>query len=363
MTLTPQKNNTDSTYKSPDLSVIIPAYNASDFIDKSLGSVLNSDFDIFRVEIIVVNDGSTDNTQDIVENIQLSHRNIKLINKSNGGLSSARNAGIDVAKGRYILFLDADDFLSPDSLPWLINAAENNQAEIFMFGSRFAHPEDYKKHIVPDFNHVSSVNAINYLRKTQAKALEGAVWRCLFLRDFINSTEIRFNTKIKFSEDNLFMMEILPHCKRMFQTETICHNYVQHGTNMTHVSLRSDWQKKVEMNTSRAEEIYKAYKNNKDLYIRCNLDEVFRYTFQEYAMQAILDAADGCKSLHELKNCIDNVRQLGLYPFDSIYKFKTRQFYTNPIARIKWQLSSNFIGITLISAYSKLCASYKRHKQ
>lgn len=362
MIFTPPEFSSNILEKSPDLSVIIPAYNASDFISMSIGSVLNSDSDIFRIEIIVVNDGSTDNTQQKCEELQKKYPNIKLLNKPNGGLSSARNAGLEIAKGKYVLFLDADDFIAPDSLPKLISAAEDNNAEIFMFGFRFANPEDYGKYTVTNIDYATRINAIEYLKKTQAKALDGAVWRCLFLKSFISSTSVRFNTKIKFSEDNLFMMEILPHCKRMFQTATICHNYVQHGSNMTHDSLRCDWHKKMEINISRAVEIYQTYIKNQNLYENYNLDEVFRYTYQEYAIEAIIEAVTKSPNLYELKRYIHQMRLLGVYPLESISKFKTRPYYINSVARIKWYLSGNLIGMILLRAYGRISSFLNRDK-
>ena len=110
------------------ISVIIPAYNAEKFIDRSLSSVLNQTYN--NIEIIVVNDGSSDSTQAIVKDFQKNNGNIVLINKDNGGVSSARNLGIENAKGEYVVFLDADDVLLPDSLETMLRIIHESNADI-----------------------------------------------------------------------------------------------------------------------------------------------------------------------------------------------------------------------------------------
>ena len=100
--------------KNPEVSVIIPAYNAEKYIKQTINSVLEQSFQSF--EIIVVNDGSTDKTRDIVSRLQKENHNIKLIDQINSGVSSARNNGIKNAQGGFIAFLDADDLWHPEKL-------------------------------------------------------------------------------------------------------------------------------------------------------------------------------------------------------------------------------------------------------
>ena len=95
----------------PSISVVIPVYNKEKYIDKCIDSVINQTIKKEDIEIICVNDGSTDGSIDII-NKYIAKNNIVLINKENGGVSSARNCGIMNASGKYILFLDADDSIS-----------------------------------------------------------------------------------------------------------------------------------------------------------------------------------------------------------------------------------------------------------
>ena len=112
----------------PLLSVIIPMYNCGPVIVRCMDSI-----DYQDCEILVVNDGSKDNGAEIVEQFAANHHNVRLINKRNGGVSSARNLGIENARGKYIVFVDADDYLSKDGLKRMIDLAEKHQADIVKY--------------------------------------------------------------------------------------------------------------------------------------------------------------------------------------------------------------------------------------
>ncbi len=100
--------------KSPLVSVIIPAYNAEKYIERTIHSALLQDYE--NLEIIVIDDGSTDNTADVVKKLAEKDRRLKYVHQQNGGVSSARNHGYKFSKGEYLAFLDADDIWLPDNV-------------------------------------------------------------------------------------------------------------------------------------------------------------------------------------------------------------------------------------------------------
>lgn len=102
-------------------SLIIPVYNVEQYINRCISSCINQQISPSLYEIIVVNDGSTDKSLEILKKIEIKYSNIKVITKTNGGLSSARNAGLKEAKGDYIWFIDSDDWIAPNSLNLLKN--------------------------------------------------------------------------------------------------------------------------------------------------------------------------------------------------------------------------------------------------
>ena len=115
----------NSDYK---VSVIVPVYNVEQYLSDCLESICRQT--LKGIEIIVVNDGSTDNSLSIIKSFQQKYSNIKLINKKNGGLSSARNAGIDMAVGEYLFFVDSDDFITPDYVATLYGLCEKYNCKL-----------------------------------------------------------------------------------------------------------------------------------------------------------------------------------------------------------------------------------------
>ena len=115
--------------KTPELiSVIIPVYNVEQYLNRCVDSVINQTYK--NLEIILVDDGSTDNSGKICDEYALKDNRIKVIHKENGGLSSARNAGLDIAKGAYIGFIDSDDYIELDMYEFLYNMLIENKVEV-----------------------------------------------------------------------------------------------------------------------------------------------------------------------------------------------------------------------------------------
>ena len=115
-------------YEKPDVSIIIPAYNSKDYIARSIDSALASDFQ--NLEIIIVNDGSTDDTQKIIDWYDKNYENVISFQKENGGVADTRNFGIEKARGKYIAFLDNDDLVRPDMISSLYETAEKNGCDV-----------------------------------------------------------------------------------------------------------------------------------------------------------------------------------------------------------------------------------------
>ncbi len=109
---------------NPLISIVIPVYNAADYLERSIGSVRKQTYE--NIEIITVDDGSKDDSLSILEKYASEDPRIKVISKENGGSSSARNAGLKAATGKYLGFIDADDYIEPDMYENLLNALDND---------------------------------------------------------------------------------------------------------------------------------------------------------------------------------------------------------------------------------------------
>lgn len=127
---------------NPLVSVIIPIYNVGSYLKECLDSVVNQSYQ--EIEIIAINDGSTDNSKEILNQYAADHPIIKVIDQENSGQSVSRNKGIKVAKGKYVYFLDADDYILPETIANLVDQLEENELDLIRFAAEpFADGVDY----------------------------------------------------------------------------------------------------------------------------------------------------------------------------------------------------------------------------
>ena len=184
------------------VSIIIPVYNAKKYLANTLDSVIKQTYK--NLEIILVNDGSTDNSKDICESYAKIDKRIKVINKENGGVSSARNYGLALAKGEYISFIDSDDFLVTDMIETLVNDIQNTNAEIAVCGYWHVTEEEYQKirrtAINEEFVNVEVL--VNPIKYYYSKKYMPNIWNKIFKKDLIKN--IQSDDTIHYGEDFLF---------------------------------------------------------------------------------------------------------------------------------------------------------------
>ena len=122
-----------SNIQSPVLSVIVPVYNVEPYLRKCVDSLLNQDLQSEDYEIILVDDGSPDRCGEICDGYAAHYANVKAVHRKNGGLSAARNTGIEVAQGEYVQFVDSDDYLEPNVLKTLVDKMDSDKLDILRF--------------------------------------------------------------------------------------------------------------------------------------------------------------------------------------------------------------------------------------
>lgn len=141
------------------VSVIVPVYNVEEYLEKCLESLV--DQTLKDIEIIVVNDGSPDNSQEIIDRYSKKYKNIKSYKKENGGLSDARNYGLKKASGKYISFVDSDDYIAPNMLENMYNHAIKNKLDIVVCDTINVYP-DKEQYLISNYQY-SENNVKNYL--------------------------------------------------------------------------------------------------------------------------------------------------------------------------------------------------------
>lgn len=213
---------------SPLVSIIMPAYNAEKTITKAISSVLEQDYKC--IELVVVNDGSKDKTSNIC--MSISDSRIRLINQNNLGLSGARNTGLNAAKGKYISFIDSDDWVDTNFISLLVENAENSQSELTICGMTREHPT-YSQHI--SFKQSSSYN--NCLDNIPFLSLfeGGLINSCcnkLYLRNLIIKNNLSFSGKA-LVEDIEFNIKYLQLVKQVRTIVECPYHYLMNGNSLT----------------------------------------------------------------------------------------------------------------------------------
>ena len=195
------------------LSIIVPVYNRENYIESCLKTLLQIQSD--EIEIIIVDDGSIDNSLDLCRGYEKIDKRINVYHKENGGVSSARNFGLNHARGEWIWFIDADDYLENNYLSIIMSYA-CQLPDILFFGNRtFMNTGISVSHIPDSFichDAVTIQKAICYLKNNnQHYEYFGYTWNKIFKRSIIKQFKIRFIESLSIREDELFTMEYCKH--------------------------------------------------------------------------------------------------------------------------------------------------------
>ena len=212
------------------ISVIMPIYNAGEYLTRSIGDVLSQT--LKELELICVDDGSTDNSLEIVKSFRASDPRVRIVTETNSGPAAARNHGIDRAKGEYVIFLDADDFYEKNLLQDLYETAERDNLDIAV--ARFdIYNDSHNKFSLPtDEPHGNIFTPGGVTSKNEhpdyiLSSTTGYVWNKLFRTSFIKDKELYFDPELYVFEDVYFVCAALSLAERVGKIEgTLIHHRV-----------------------------------------------------------------------------------------------------------------------------------------
>lgn len=200
------------------VSVIVAAYNAEKYVTETLESIANQSIDDY--EIIVVNDGSTDRTIDILRDYESRYANMTVIDKENGGPSSARNCGLDIAKGDYVYFFDADDVLEIDALEKLYDRAKEKRADLVI-----AKYDIFNRFKTFPVNGINDLVKMDKIGKYEPQILwTFSLCNKLFRRSIIEKYDLRL-PPISYSEDGAFLMRYVYRTSRITGLDKVIFHY------------------------------------------------------------------------------------------------------------------------------------------
>ena len=211
----------------PIISIIVPIYNVESYLERCIESILNQSFKEF--ELILVNDGSTDSCKDICNEYKKRDSRIVVVNKKNEGVSSARNLGLDLAKGEYIGFIDPDDFINKDMYKILFDTIQANNSDMVICDYYKVNEDDINKFRNLKCNcenikikNLNNLESIDNLFLTGEKFI--FAWNKLYKRDLFS--DLRYEQG-RIYEDEYLAHRILYKCKKVSVIEVKMYYYVQ----------------------------------------------------------------------------------------------------------------------------------------
>lgn len=216
------------------VSVIVPVYNVENYIRECINSILRQT--LKDIEIIIVNDGSTDRSIAHIQDIIDSHKNVKLINKLNGGLSAARNEGLKYSIGEYVAFIDSDDYIDPNFLERLYNEAKSYNLDIACGGNSKYYS---KNNIVPMIRDESlyETGVVTgeefFIKQWSVNDFRGEVWDDLYKRNYLLKHKLTFIDGLLY-EDNEFTTKALKYANRVKLVDTYGYYYRQREGSIMH---------------------------------------------------------------------------------------------------------------------------------
>ena len=227
--------------KSPTFSIVVPVYNVEQYLEKGVNSILSQTYHDF--EMILVDDGSTDSSGHLCDRFAQKDQRIKVIHKSNAGVSAARNTGIEQAGGEYICFIDSDDWIENNYLQRIDE--EIDDFDILFFGSVWHyedgtsrslcfHQSEYRNDVHEAIFHLLENNIdINYF---------GFTWNKVFRKDIIERYHLRFMENLAISEDEVFTLAYCNHIQSLKIIDSSLYHYLWKSQGLTHKKRKSkEW--------------------------------------------------------------------------------------------------------------------------
>lgn len=230
-------------------SIIVPAYNAQDYIAGTLTSLINQSWN--EIEIIVVNDGSSDCTESIIKEFAAKDHRVILVNQDHTGVSAARNRGLEAAQGEYVFFCDSDDWIEKEAIESMIRFAHSTDSDV-VTADHYVDIDGHSIHksifphsfVADDKKTIGKMQEqILYLQPTKindtafasCNGLGGATWHHLIKSSLLQEHDIRFDSSLDgLLEDGMFMMTVFEHVKRISYLNKALYHYRSDANSLTH---------------------------------------------------------------------------------------------------------------------------------
>lgn len=315
------------------LSIIIPVYNAEMYLKECLDSILCQNANKKDYEIICINDGSTDSSQTILEEYQNQHSNVRIVEKENGGPSVARNTGLQLARGKWIWFIDSDDYIVNNCLNYLLEQAEINNPDFIVFNWHGV--ENYQKKVL-DFSNIEISFAEGkkaVLDLVPQKSYANTVWSYFFRKQTIKRNNLMFDKTMKYSEDTKFIYDYKFYAYKGMLIDCGVYCYRQNPNSLMHV-LNPEKHLFTMIKMAEAYDNYaQAHRNAGDK----ELENRFEVAKCRSIRNALFDHCIYIRDYQRAKDFLNEIKKKGWLPF-----------------KVKLGIKSNTFKGTLINLFNEL---------
>ena len=289
------------------ISIIIPVYNVEKYIEQCLDTIKKQSYQNF--EVIIVNDGSQDNTESICKKIAQSDARFKYFSKENGGVSSARNFGLDNANGHYITFIDGDDWVDPNHLEILIKSITENNSDIAIcsykeFKNNIFYIRYYtnKEKYLLNFNRMTKEDfLINFPKLLSTNVCFNNSVSKLFRRDLVK--DLRFDNKLKYGEDLDFYFRLYLNTESISFVNQATYVYRIHGDSTTSGFTQEHAEQELSIYKKMYEKIYEL-----------GLPTINYLNKLEFLLNARKDFLANKVLLNEYFEYLDDIKNNAIYP-------------------------------------------------
>lgn len=236
--LTTLQKQLEMNDKQPLVSIIVPVYNAAEFLARCVESILRQSYQ--HIQLILVNDGSSDDSLRICRRYARQDRRVVVLDKKNSGVSDSRNRGMALAQGKYLQFVDSDDWLTADATALLVQQAEAQQCELVIapFYRVIGRLMTVNGHIRTE-ERITITEFAMQLMKAPANFYYGVMWNKLYRRDIIMAHGLQCDPTISWCEDFIFNLHYLHYVQHVYVLQQPMYYYVKRRDSLVGKELRS----------------------------------------------------------------------------------------------------------------------------
>lgn len=303
----------------PLVSIILPVYNAQSHLARCVGSICAQTYR--NIEIIILNDGSKDQSLPVCEEFRQKDPRILLVDKANSGVSDTRNLGLKLASGKYVEFVDSDDYLDPDFTERLVAAAEENEADFVIAPYKMvipagaSKPEQVLDKIQdelgvmsvarpPEVREYGFLPAGVYDKDTFALRLMdkpasyfySVLWNKLYRRDILTGNDIQFVSEMRWAEDLVFNLRYIQYAERFVAIDKPGYYYVQNPQSICHTQINA---------ATIVQNKLQVFRYYKDLYTRLGIYEEVRPQLYKF----LVDIAESTYPSGPFKKIIEEAKE------------------------------------------------------